>query len=224
MYWLTNWKVIGDLSQFMDFQTSFVDVILMEHCETPPGYVLLKLLTPKLSSFQKVIVNVTYKNSRYISSEKFRKLFYLAVITLNFGGEGVRFHGPCTNVYFENHEWDFGMCFACQYWPQTALSWFDRCQNQGWPVQSVLKEIMSNGCHVMPIACETYSNDNELEWRISFSLAEQKMVYSMNHTVFVLWSFKDFLERGALFNEWRFLTVFLLYENHSFLGDSEQSR
>lgn len=30
MYWLTNWKVIGDLSQFMDFQTSFVDVILME--------------------------------------------------------------------------------------------------------------------------------------------------------------------------------------------------
>lgn len=47
MQWLTNCKVIGDLSQFMDFQTSIVDVILMEHYETPPGYVLLKLLTQR---------------------------------------------------------------------------------------------------------------------------------------------------------------------------------
>lgn len=63
MYWLINWKVIGDLFQFMDFQIFFVDVIFMEYCEILLGYVLLKFLILKLFLFQKVIVNVIYKNS-----------------------------------------------------------------------------------------------------------------------------------------------------------------
>lgn len=176
MQWFTDCDVFDELSQCMAVQTSGVNVILLEHSETtPPGFVLLKLLSPGFvqeHGFSFTIV--TYKNGRYISGEKFINMFYQVITSLNFGGESVRSHGPCINYYFDNQECDLAMCFACQYWPQTALSWFDRCQNQGWPVQSVLKEILLNGCHAMPIRSETYSNDNELEWRLSFSLAEQK--------------------------------------------------
>lgn len=39
---------------------------------------------------------------------------------------------------------------ACQYWPPAPSSWIDRCQQTGWPVESVLSEIISQGCHSMP--------------------------------------------------------------------------
>lgn len=193
MQWLTDCDVIDELSHYVTSQTSGVDVILLEHSETPPGFVMLKLLsTVFVHEHIFSLSTVTYKNSRYISSDKFRNTF---LTIWNLGGENARSHGPCINYYYENKECDFAMCFACLYWPQTALSWFDRCQNQGWPVQGVLKEILSNGYHVMPIGSERYSNDNELEWRISFSLAEQKMVYSMNHTQFLCYGvLKIFLE------------------------------
>lgn len=64
-------------------------------------------------------------------------------------------------------------------------SWIDRCQQKGWPKRSVIDEIVSNGCHVMPIGSKRESDENELEWRLSFSQAEQKIVYTMNHSRFM---------------------------------------
>lgn len=54
-------------------------------------------------------------------------------------------------------------------------SWIDRCQQKGWPERSVIDEIVSNGCHVMPIGSKRESDESELEWRLSFSQAEQKI-------------------------------------------------
>lgn len=37
----------------------------------------------------------------------------------------------------------------------------------------------------MPIGSKRESDENELEWRLSFSQAEQKIVYTMNHSRFM---------------------------------------
>lgn len=94
----------------------------------------------------------------------------------------LRLHGPCANFFFHDLENDLAVCFACRFWPRTAISWFSRCQRNGWPDQKVLNEIRSNGCHVMPIGSAANSCDNKLEWRLSFSRAEQELIYAMNHT------------------------------------------
>lgn len=76
MQWFTDCDVIDELSHYETSQTSGVDVILLEHSETPPGFVLLKLLSPVFAHEQWFSLSiVTYKNRRYISSDKFRNTF-----------------------------------------------------------------------------------------------------------------------------------------------------
>lgn len=92
-------------------------------------------------------------------------------------------------------EFDRAWCVACHYWPPASSSWNDRCQQKGWPTSSVLDEIVSNGCHVMSVGSRIESDESEYEWRLSFSVAELKIVYSMNHTQFLCYgALKIFLK------------------------------
>lgn len=185
MIWRTYNKVVCHWCQVTAFLNFLkLNIILMNHSETPPGFVKLQLL--KCVRSPEMLSLVVYiGNRKFISSQKFRNhYFHRLTETIVNVQEGVS-HGPCFNFVFDNIESDIGMCLSCQYWPYTALSWVYTCQQKKWPVQTVLNEIMSQGCHVMPIGSKTESGDNELEWRISFSQAEQKLVYSMNHTQFL---------------------------------------
>ncbi|XP_062608948.1 uncharacterized protein LOC134270716 [Saccostrea cucullata] len=54
-----------------------------------------------------------------------------------------------------------------------------------WPPRSVLKDILNSNFHCVAIGSRCTTDQNKLEWRLSFSLAEQKLVYIMNHTQFL---------------------------------------
>ena len=58
----------------------------------------------------------------------------------------------------------------------------DRCYS--WPPPHVVNDIVRSGCHFVPIG-HKLGNHPDNEWRISFSQAEQKLVYAMNHTQFL---------------------------------------
>jgi hypothetical protein len=51
----------------------------------------------------------------------------------------------------------------------------------------LFEDILKNGYHCVPIGSKRESDQNALEWRLSFSQAEQKLVYSMNHTQFLVY-------------------------------------
>lgn len=109
--------------------------------------------------------------------------------------ETLRLHGPCSNYCIGDIEIDHVLCYACQYWPQTAHSWITRCQEKKWPLQNFLSEVISDGCHVVPIGSHLMPDEVEIEWRLSFSQAELQMVYSFNHTQFLCYGmFKIFLK------------------------------
>lgn len=180
MMWRTANKVICELSQGMFLDGSIHNIILMEHSGTPQGFVKLELLTPARSK-ELVSAVVVCKNRCYISSQRFRSHHYQRIKKSTEGTP----HGPCFNLFLDGIEGDIGTCLFCQYWPQTALPWIERCHEKNWPAQCLLEKILSNGCHVMPIESKSESDENEFEWRLSFSQAEQKLVYSMNHTQFL---------------------------------------
>ncbi|XP_078337562.1 uncharacterized protein LOC144626698 [Crassostrea virginica] len=69
-----------------------------------------------------------------------------------------------------------------RHWPIEALPWIQRCQLSHWPSERVLSAIVNEGCHVVPIGS---APERDREWRVSFSGAEQKLVYSMNHCQFL---------------------------------------
>nr|XP_022302108.1 uncharacterized protein LOC111110067 [Crassostrea virginica] len=176
MSWWNNHRVIWDMFQSEHYYTENKTLILSDSSESPPGFTLLDLLTP--TTDRKVQSACVPMNDRlYISSFLFRQH------TQTLGFPGSITHGPCESGEFPGGvEYDFACCFACDFWPRSASSWINRCHS--WPDREVVNEIVRNGCHFVPIGHPLGLHEQE-EWRISFSLAEHKLVHSMNHCQFL---------------------------------------
>ncbi|XP_078320645.1 uncharacterized protein LOC111113367 [Crassostrea virginica] len=175
MFWPNDHRVIFDMSQSEHYYTENKTLILSESSESPPGFTLLELLTPTSRNVQSACVPI---NDRlYISSSLFRQQTHKH----HFPGSIV--HGPCESGELPGGiEYDLAYCFACDFWPRSASSWINRCHS--WPDREVVNEIVRNGCHFVPIGHPLGLHEHE-EWRISFSLAEHKLVHSMNHCQFL---------------------------------------
>ncbi|XP_062595981.1 uncharacterized protein LOC134257371 [Saccostrea cucullata] len=183
MFWPPDHKVICDLSQISLYRIPQHTVILMECDDLSPGFTRLNLMSP--SNREKVRSScVEINNNVYISSTLFRNNYLEFLQTYNLPSSPWS-HGPCATFYHQillELESDYAFCFRSYHWPAIALPWIQRCRQQGWPSELVLSDILSSGFHVVPIGS---TPDSIQEWRISFSLAEQKLVYSMNHTQFL---------------------------------------
>ncbi|XP_062615957.1 uncharacterized protein LOC134277645 [Saccostrea cucullata] len=190
MVWRTKILVIQNLGE--DCYCSDVEFPLLCDCsESPPGYTLLKwmlprnmarlLRQPKSPSFQFIIDVLPpdlfiMNDSIYISSSKWRRLMLPDTLITE--------HGPCVMRYHNGKEYEIAYCIQSNFWPPSASSWIDRCHV--WPPPHIAHDIVGNGCHFVAIGHKLgIHKDNE--WRISFSQAEQKLVYSMNHSQFLIY-------------------------------------
>ncbi|KAJ8322312.1 hypothetical protein KUTeg_000783 [Tegillarca granosa] len=72
-------------------------------------------------------------------------------------------------------------------WPVVAAEWIHRYRGNNWPSRDLITEIVRNGCLIVPI-WNPEAQDSFMQWRISFSVAEKKLVYSMNHTEFLCYA------------------------------------
>lgn len=184
MFWPLKVIMICEPGQFNLYNDdATLDIFLMEYSDTPPGFVRLKVMAPINNDFMTSSV-ITHLNGIYVSHEKFQN-FFLTEMRMSDAlnsDQQLRLHGPCANFFFHDIESDLAVCLACPFWPRTAISWFTRCQKKQWPDRKVLNNIRSDGCHVMPIGSVANCCDNKLEWRLSFSKAEQNIIYSLNHT------------------------------------------
>nr|XP_022302106.1 uncharacterized protein LOC111110065 [Crassostrea virginica] len=170
-----NHRVIWDMSQSEHYYTENKTLILSDSSESPPGFTLLELRTP--TPYREVQSACVPMNDRlYISSFLFRQQ------TQTHYDPGSIGHGPCESGEVGGVEYDLACCFACDFWPRSASSWINRCHS--WPDREVVNEIIRNGCHFVPIG-HPLGLRKHGEWRISFALAEHKLVHSMNHCQFL---------------------------------------
>uniref|UniRef100_K1QXC4 Uncharacterized protein C3orf59 n=1 Tax=Magallana gigas TaxID=29159 RepID=K1QXC4_MAGGI len=189
MYWPNNHRVIMDMSQSEYYNTATTTLILSDSSESPPGFTLLQLLTP--TTPREVQSACVRMNDRvYISSSIYRQLT-CSVIYPNS-----TVHGPCASGDIAGRvEYDFAWCFVCDFWPQSASSWIDRCHS--WPGPEVVDDIVRSGCHFVAIGHPLGLHENE-EWRISFSQAEYKLVSSMNHSQFLIYGLLKFFLKEVI--------------------------
>ncbi|XP_062575192.1 uncharacterized protein LOC134237108 [Saccostrea cucullata] len=175
MFWPHDHCVVWDLDQAQNYDLSRKTLILCDCSESPPGFVLLELLTPTHSQcVQNACVRI---NDRfYISSSIYRQITCSTVMP-NF-----KEHGPCSSGVYGGVEYDHALCFVCDVWPPPASKWINRCHS--WPPSFIVNDIVRSGCHFVAIG-HKLGKHTDKEWRISFSLAEQKLVYSMNHCQFL---------------------------------------
>nr|XP_034317242.1 protein MB21D2-like [Crassostrea gigas] len=168
-------RVIWDMSHSELYNTQEQTLILCNTSESPLGFALLWLPLENTSDLV-YSACVRINGGLYISSAKFRE-YKCSCATPNS-----TIHGPCRSTYIGKEMYDIAHCFVSDFWPPAASSWINRCPS--WPPQHVTDEIVSNGCHFVAIGHKV-GNHADIEWRISFSQAENKLIYSMNHTQFL---------------------------------------
>nr|XP_022298628.1 uncharacterized protein LOC111107637 [Crassostrea virginica]XP_022298629.1 uncharacterized protein LOC111107637 [Crassostrea virginica] len=176
MYWSNYNQVLWDFSESILYNTHRYAQILCDSSESPPGFTLLWL---PLEEAEECVLSscVRINGALYISSAMYRH----NTCTLYQPDSTV--HGPCSSgIYDGGFEYDYAHCFVSNFWPPSASSWTDRCQS--WPPPNVVNDIVRSGCHFVAIG-HKLGNHADNEWRISFSQAEQKLVYAMNHTQFL---------------------------------------
>ncbi|XP_048747160.2 uncharacterized protein LOC125659520 [Ostrea edulis] len=185
MYWHCHHKLINDISQARLYDRTKHDIILMEDSDTPPGFVKLQILTWPRN-------NCTASSAVPVSDRVYMSSFLQQQETIGiFNGlkshQRVTSHGPCANTYVGSTEYDHVFCISGTHWPELTLPWIERCFRYTWPPKPVLEEILKNGYHCVPVGSKIVSSGNLLEWRLSFSQAEQKLVSTMNHTQFLVY-------------------------------------
>nr|XP_022346228.1 uncharacterized protein LOC111138505 [Crassostrea virginica] len=185
MFWPNNHLVLWDFSQATLYNTHRYSLILCDSSESPPGFTLLWL--PLEAAHRRVISScVRINGTLCISSAMYRD--NTNTLTKQRKPDST-VHGPCSSGRFRTLEYDYAFCFASDFWPPSASSWTDRCHS--WPPSHVVDDIIRGGCHFVAIGHKLGKHaDNE--WRISFSHAEQKLVYAMNHTQFLTYGLLKF--------------------------------
>ncbi|VDI17625.1 Hypothetical predicted protein [Mytilus galloprovincialis] len=89
-----------------------------------------------------------------------------------------KIHGPCISTLTENM--DVAWCLKCDKWISQAKHWIIRPRTT-WPPLDLISKIISCGVLFVPIGYKGSSNEN-LQWRMSFSVAEKFLIFSFNHT------------------------------------------
>ena len=177
MVWPDNHRVIWNKSMSKRYTDDCI-LLLGDSNESPPGFTLLEILTKTDKTFEKPETELNGKI--YVPSLKFKRDARLIRLPKSV------VHGPCDRIVQGGVEIDMATCFACDFWPQSASSWIHRSRSLHWPNQDSIDDIVKNGCHVVPIG-NPLSIHEDTEWRISFSLAEYKIVKSMNHFQFLVY-------------------------------------
>ena len=203
MSWPVNHRTIWNMSQSEHYSTTNKTLILSDSSESPPGFALLELLKPTTDKNIKS-AGITLNDNIYISSSLYRRRTCSQIFPNSTE------HGPCGSGKVFGIDYDIAQSFACDCWPPSAYQWMDRCES--CLDFRVVYDIVRNGCHFVPIGNSLSNYVNE-EWRISFSLAEQKMVYSMNHCQFLTYGLlKIFLKK--VINQQKMKTDNLLCSYH----------
>ena len=89
--------------------------------------------------------------------------------------------GPDVKILEASHgiSRDVVYTLRCRDWPSPADQWRTRNRISEWPPQNTMDAIIKAGYHIVPVGHYT-SNERSLEWRMSFSLAEQTLILLMS--------------------------------------------
>ena len=180
-----NIKVIQSLDE--NTSTSPYDTFLMSTKNVRPGFTLLQHVThtplhPVLSR-----ASQDMNGSQYLRGDLFVQWTIEGIQGIS-RDEGfndfvaMQRQGPSKEMYTgpDTEPDDHVDCIRCPFWPSQASEWRDRPRHFGWPSQHDLMSITDFGFHLVAVGHPS-SNTKDLEWRISFSIAERTLVWSFSH-------------------------------------------
>ncbi|VDI83801.1 Hypothetical predicted protein [Mytilus galloprovincialis] len=145
-------------------------ILLMNTSDIKPGFTKIKLVN-KFYLAHDFIFDIckTVGEETYISSKKFREL--------HLPGDMV-IHGPCQST--ASGVYDYVVCLRCNEWITPAEQWIYRSRTT-WPHHTLVTAAVQYGVLFVPIGCKDSPNE-DVQWRISFSVTEKLLIHSFSHT------------------------------------------
>ena len=190
----TNTRVIPSDS-YSALYDSNTQLLLMENEMTKPGYTLLRLPENTTGwTINNRSPSVPLLNGQYLSNKKWNEIFY-------------SIHSHETSSQGPRTEWKIGRCTLNYTWcikgdifPIDAQSSFQRLRQSLWPTSEVIHSIENDGVLFVPVGSKQ-SFFEETEWMVSYSLAEKKLIHSMNHTQFLCFALLKLFLKEAIDSE-----------------------
>ncbi|XP_033120288.1 uncharacterized protein LOC117119565 [Anneissia japonica] len=169
-------------------------VMAEQDSNIPPVYLRLKVLDK--GCLDKDFKSIIDKDG-YLNATDFIKL-HATYMNLNYTDEmrqgpsiSINAIPKCVDVINKH---DSVYCLKCQSWPPFISDFFFiRKRLNNWPAQKLLDKVKCLECHVVPVGYPG-SESFDVEWRLSFSVAEKQLVIEMyepyNKCMFALKSIK----------------------------------
>lgn len=156
--------------------------IRMEPQYWEEGYVLLKYTSGGTKTLKAHAQCINYSTlNGFVSSYRFKE-FILKNKHTTDPNTDYFMHGPCISFCGVSRDLDIAFSLKCNFWPTQAREWIKRPRR--WPSQKLVNKIIQNGCHLVPLGPLKDVKD-DLLWRLSFNIAEKKLVFAFNQTQFL---------------------------------------
>ncbi|VDI80874.1 Hypothetical predicted protein [Mytilus galloprovincialis] len=144
--------------------------LIMDNSDTKPGFTKLK--------FECISNGYLWPTNAWVEVVEGEAYFSSKLFREHKCPNDMIIHGPCRSSLDDS--FDSARCFWCQTWIKPAHKWILRSRPY-WPNCQLVKAIVKHGVLFVPIGCKGSSNE-DLEWRISFSMAEKQLIFSFSHT------------------------------------------
>ena len=157
------------------------DLLAIQSNRNNPAYITLEV-PPSITfhqQFQQFIIQTQSGIRKLVSSELFIKN---RPIPQGYTVQGPAFNTKGTRESFE-HEQDCVPCFVCLSWPTCASGFLSRPRKTGWPSKNLIDSTEQLGCHVVGVG-HPQSDNKDIEWRWSFSVAEKELIYDMSDVMY----------------------------------------
>ncbi|XP_063447769.1 uncharacterized protein LOC134727321 [Mytilus trossulus] len=157
---------------------NWLPVLVMDTEDSPPCFTQLELYS-NVNNLPNIFKQQLqqHRGKHLLSSELYKSQLLEQIC---FFGLGVKLnmHGPCLSDINDNL--DFAICLKCDKWVFQAQPWISR-PRLIWPSPELISKITSCGTLFVPIGNKGSIHEN-LQWRISFSVAEKILIFSFSHT------------------------------------------
>ncbi|XP_053390689.1 uncharacterized protein LOC128553532 [Mercenaria mercenaria] len=177
---LLCYNKINVIQDWADWEPGVRNHLIIQDDTLSPGYCLLQTLC--------VDVPLPYNNvpNPYLFRNSMGKILmknsFMSVLTAPITEGGIR-HGPALawqgqpGVYAH----DIVFAFHCKSWPLQARQWLFQQGVGQWPSDHMKRYCSNTGCFVVGVGNKS-SDHEEVEWRISTSLAERCLMFNLSIT------------------------------------------
>ncbi|VDI02553.1 Hypothetical predicted protein [Mytilus galloprovincialis] len=159
----------------------------MNREDTKPGFTFLCLENTYANDNSQLCLDTGGK--LFLSNELFKQCFARTLLPVNHGPSLSDKHGLI----------DLAFCLHSKSWVIPANQWSTR-QNNSWPSVEIKQNIIDHGVIFVPIGVRGSINE-ELEWRLSFSVGEKLLIYTFSHTQMLCYALFKILLKDIISSE-----------------------